>query len=68
MFRNVFIMKYNKIVYILCLERELYEYKIYILSYHFELFINKQLDYKTFYDVYNKIYFDKLKYLVNYSS
>ena len=68
MFRNVFIMKYNKIVYILCLKRELYEYKKYILNYHFELFINKQLDYKTFYNVYNKIYFDKLKYLINYSS
>ena len=61
MFKNVFIMKYNKIIYILCLERELYEYKKYILKYHFELFINKQLDYKTFYNVYNKIYFDKLK-------
>ena len=41
MFRNVFIMKYNKIVYILCLERELYEYKTYILNYRFEIFINK---------------------------
>ena len=68
MFKNVFIMKYNKIVYILCLERELHQYKKYILNYHFELFINKQLDYKTFYNVYNKIYFDKLKYLINYSS
>ena len=67
MFKNVFIMKYNKIVYILCLERELYEYEKYILNYHFELFINKQLDYKTFYNVYNVIYFDKLKYLINYS-
>lgn len=67
MFKNVFIMKYNKIVYILCLEKDLYEYKKYILNYHFELFINKQLDYKTFYNVYNKIYFDKLKYLINYS-
>ena len=67
MFKNVFIMKYNKIVYILCLERDLHEYTKYVLNYHFELFINKQLDYKTFYNVYNKIYFDKLKYLINYS-
>ena len=68
MFKYVFIMKYNKNNYILCLERDLYEYKKNILNYHFELFINKQLDYKTFYNVYNKIYFDKLKYLINYSS
>ena len=27
MFKNVFIMKYNKLVYIMCLERDLYEYK-----------------------------------------
>ena len=25
MFKNVFIMKYNKLVYIMCLERDLYE-------------------------------------------
>ena len=68
MFKNVFIMKYNKIVYILCLEKDLYEYKKYVLNYHHELYINNELDYKTFYNVYNKIYFDKLKYLVNYNS
>ena len=27
MFKNVFFMKYNKLVYIMCLERDLYEYK-----------------------------------------
>jgi len=48
MFRNVFIMKYNKIIYILCLEKDLYEYKKYILHYHFEIFRNKELDYKRY--------------------
>ena len=51
----------------MCLERDLYEYKKYVLNYHFELFINKELDYKTFYNVYNRIYYYKSKYLINYS-
>lgn len=64
MFNNVFIMKYNIIVFKICLERDLYEYKRDVLNLKYNLYSNNKITFDEFYNVYNKIYFDKLKYLV----
>ena len=64
MFNNVFIKKYNIIVFKICLERDLYEYKRDVLNLKYNLYSNNKITFDEFYNVYNKIYFDKLKYLV----
>ena len=66
MFNNVFIKKYNVIVFKICLERDLYEYKKDVLNLKYNLYSNNEITFDEFYNVYNKIYFDKLKYLISY--
>jgi len=62
MFNNKYTTKYNKIIYLLYLDDEIINYKKNILNMKFKLLINNKLSYREYYDIYNKIYFDKIKY------
>jgi len=62
MFNNKYTTKYNKIIYLLYLDDEIINYKKNVLNVMFKLLINNKLSYREYYDIYNKIYFDKIKY------
>jgi len=62
MFNNKYTTKYNKIIYLLYLDDEIINYKKNVLNVKFKLLINNKLSYREYYDIYNKIYFDKIKY------
>lgn len=66
MFNNKIIQNYNKIIYLICLERDLYEYKINILNVNFNLLMKKEITYDDYYNTYNKIYFDKMIMINDY--
>lgn len=66
MFNNKIIQNYNKLIYLICLERDLYEYKRNVLNVKFNFLMKKEISYYDYYNNYNKIYFDKIIIINNY--
>lgn len=64
MFENVIISKYNKIIYLLCLDDDIKNYKKNILNEKYNLYKNNILSYNDYYKIYNNEYFKKLKIYV----
>ena len=57
MLSNSYITKYNKIIYLICLNRDLLEFKKGILSEKYKLYSMNKITFNEYYNIYNKIYF-----------